>query len=182
MKHVYKSTLTVFVALFVLVLGACNTSVDEDNTSGTHNTSEETPSTMKKAENPKFKDGEEVIVKADHMEGMKNAEGEVIKSFDTIAYVVTYTPTNGEDKVKDHKWVVQEEIKDAGNDEIPAGSDVVLEADHMEGMKGAEAHIENSEKTTVYMIDYKPTDEDMSMSDKVVKNHKWVTEEELEAK
>lgn len=51
---------------------------------------------------------------------------------------------------------------------------MTLEADHMEGMKGATAEIVSSEQTTVYMIDYKPT-----TGGEEVKNHKWVTENEL---
>lgn len=43
-------------------------------------------------------------------------------------------------------------------------------------MKGATAEIESAEQTTVYMVDYTPTD-----GGEVVTNHKWVTEEELEA-
>ncbi|PET71278.1 hypothetical protein CN514_07580 [Bacillus sp. AFS001701] len=44
----------------------------------------------------------------------------------------------------------------------------------MEGMKGAKATIYSAERTTVYMIDFKPTD-----GGETVKNHKWVTELEL---
>jgi hypothetical protein len=47
----------------------------------------------------------------------------------------------------------------------------------MEGMKGAEAEIVSSEKTVVYMVDYTP-----ASGEKEVKNHKWVTEDELSAK
>ena len=47
----------------------------------------------------------------------------------------------------------------------------------MEGMNGATATIESVEDTTVYMIDFEPTTgEDM------VRNHKWVTEDELSPK
>lgn len=46
----------------------------------------------------------------------------------------------------------------------------------MKDMKGATAQINSAEHTTVYMIDYTPT----TGGDKV-KNHKWVTEDELSA-
>lgn len=79
--------------------------------------------------------------------------------------------------MKNHKWVIQEEIKGAGNEQLKAGSEVTLEADHMKGMKGAKATIDSAEKTTVYMVDYAPT-----TGGEKVKNHKWVTESELSAK
>jgi uncharacterized membrane protein YdjX (TVP38/TMEM64 family) len=51
---------------------------------------------------------------------------------------------------------------------------VILEADHMPGMKGATAEIVSTEPTTVYMVDYTPT-----TGGAPVKNQKWVTESEL---
>ena len=47
----------------------------------------------------------------------------------------------------------------------------------MEGMKGAEAVIDAAEETTVYMVDYTPTN-----GGKKVTDHKWLTEDELEAR
>jgi hypothetical protein len=47
----------------------------------------------------------------------------------------------------------------------------------MEGMKGATAEIDSAEETTVYMVDYTPTN-----GGEEVKNHKWVTESELTSK
>ena len=108
---------------------------------------------------------------------MKGAEATIVGAYDTIAYVVSYTPTTGGEKVTNHKWVIQEEIKDAGTEEIASGTEVTLEADHMEGMKGATAEIESAEKTTVYMVDYTPT-----TGGEKVTNHKWVTESELSDK
>jgi len=82
------------------------------------------------------------------------------------------------EKVEDHKWVIQKEIEEAnGETALEPGTEVIINADHMEGMKGATAVIDSSEKTTVYLIDYTPTDG----NDKVT-NHKWVTEEELSKK
>lgn len=51
---------------------------------------------------------------------------------------------------------------------------MTLEARHMEGMEGATATIDDAVTSTVYMIDYQPTD-----GGEVVRNHKWLTEEEL---
>lgn len=51
-----------------------------------------------------------------------------------------------------------------------------MEANHMEGMEGATATIDDAKSTTVYMIDYQPT-----TGGEEVKNHKWVTDSELSA-
>ncbi|MFS0783972.1 YdhK family protein [Bacillus sp. 1P06AnD] len=148
-----------------------------DDNMDMHNDSGDVPKDLKAAENPKYKVGDEVIVKADHMEGMKDAKGKVVGAYDTTAYSVTYTPTTGGDKVENHKWVIQQEMKDAGDKKLNKGDEVTLEADHMKGMKDAKATIDSAEDTTVYMIDYTPAD-----GGKEVKNHKWVTESELSAK
>ncbi|WP_390883596.1 DUF1541 domain-containing protein [Heyndrickxia oleronia] len=142
-----------------------------------HSSSGEVPNGLKVAEHPTYKIGDKVILKTDHMNGMKDAEATISGAFDTTAYVVTYTPTTGGPKVENHKWVIQEEIKDAGKKTLKPGTEVTLEADHMKGMKGASAEIVSSEKTTVYMVDYTPT-----TGGPVVKNHKWVTEDEVTAK
>ncbi len=139
-----------------------------------HSSSAEVPEGLKEAKEPKYEVGSQATVETDHMKGMDGAEATIVGAYDTIAYVVTYTPTNGGEPVKDHKWVIQEEIADAGQETLSPGSEVTLEADHMEGMKGATAEIVSSEQTTVYMIDYKPT-----TGGEEVKNHKWVTEDEL---
>lgn len=145
-----------------------NKTTDMDHSNATDNR-------FKEAENPSFKVGSQAIINADHMKGMKGAIATIVGAYDTIAYVVSYTPTTGGEKVKNHRWVVQEEIENAGNIPLRSGTKVSLEADHMKGMKGATATIESGEKATVYMIDYTPT-----TGGKRVKNHKWVTESELE--
>lgn len=53
------------------------------------------------------------------------------------------------------------------------GAKTIVNADHMEGMKGATAIIDSTEQTTIYMVDFTST------SGEEVKNHKWVTESEL---
>ena len=105
---------------------------------------------------------------------MKNAKGTVKEAYKTYAYEVSYTPTNGGDKVNNHKWVVNEEVADAPEHGFKKGDTVKLEADHMSGMKNAEAKIDGVEETTVYIVDYQSTD-----NDKMVKNHKWMTGDEL---
>ncbi|WP_350020045.1 YdhK family protein [Priestia flexa] len=147
---------------------------EEDHAHMKHSSSGEVPEGLQEAKSPTYKVGSKATLITDHMPGMKGAEATIVGAYDTTAYVVSYTPTNGGEKVTNHKWVIQEEIKDAGEKEIPAGTKVVLEANHMEGMEDAEATIDSAEKTTVYMVDY------MSTTDgEEVKNHKWVTESEL---
>ena len=98
----------------------------------------------------------------------------IVGAYDTVAYSVSYTPTTGEKRVENHKWVIQEELKDADDKTLEKGSEATLLADHMQGMEGAVAEIESAEHTTVYMVDYNPT-----TGGERVTNHKWVTESEL---
>ena len=137
----------------------------------------EVPKGLKVTQNPIFKVGSKAVMKADHMEGMNGAEATIVGAYDTTAYAVTYTPTTRGPEVKNHKWVIQEEIKNAGTDPLKPGTKVTLDADHMEGMMGAKGTIDSAEHTTVYMVDYTPT-----TGGATVKNHKWVTESELSAK
>src|SRR5699024_6319429 len=109
-----------------------------------------------------------------HMEGMKGATATIVGAFDTTAYSINYTPTDGGEKVMDHKWVVHEEIEDPAPAPLEKGTEVTVLADHMEGMEGAKSEIESAEQTTVYMIDYESTTDGEE-----VKNHKWVVEDEL---
>lgn len=152
-----------------------NVNMDHSDTS--HTINGEVPEGLKVAQNPTFKVGSKVNLDTDHMEGMKGAEATIVGAYDTTAYVVSYEPTTGGERVENHKWVIQEEIKDAGEEVLASGTKVTIEADHMEGMKGATAEIESSEQTTVYMVDYTPT-----TGGDEVKNHKWVTESELTAR
>ena len=110
------------------------------------------------------------------MPGMMGASAEIVGAFDTYAYSVTYYPTDGGEPVYDHKWVVQEEITDAGEEPLEVGTEVILSANHMPGMESATAVIESVEDTTVYVVDYQPTD-----GGEMVQNHKWVADHELAA-
>lgn len=154
-----------------------NNQTNHDNKEMNHSESGEVPADIKTAANPTYKIGSKVIINADHMKGMDSAEAKVVGAYDTTAYMITYTPADGGEKVKNHKWIIQEEIKDAGNKTLKTGSEVTIEADHMKGMNGAKAVIESSKDTTVYMVDYTPT----TGGDKV-KNHKWLIEDELKSK
>ena len=76
-------------------------------------------------------------------------------------------------QVKNHKWVIYEEVQSENKGPLQQNSQVILNTNHMEGMKGAAATIDSIEETTVYMVDF------TSSTGEKVKNHKWVTESEL---
>lgn len=191
-----KTLLSIF-SLTALLLGACSNGVVEDpmmdetpdssiekpmneeemDDEMVHDESGEIPTGLQVSENPKYEIGETVEIQTDHMEGMDGAEATIIGAFDTVAYEVSYDPTNGDPRETNHKWIIHEEIKDAGVDAIEPGTEVILNANHMEGMQGATAIIDSAEKTTVYMIDYEPTN-----GGEMVKNHKWVTASEVTEK
>lgn len=151
--------------------------IEMDHSGMNHSSTGEVPENVKVADNPTYEVGSQAILKTDHMEGMKGAEATIIGAYDTTAYIISYTPTTGGDRVENHKWVIQEELKDAGDKILEPGTKLTLEADHMAGMTGATADIDSAEITTVYMVDYTPTS-----GGEIVKNHKWVTESELSKK
>ncbi|MCJ1907658.1 YdhK family protein [Planococcus ruber] len=166
-----------------IILAACSSESSDqesmehgENGHMEHSSTGELPEDLKKAQNPKYDEGSSVLMNADHMEGMQGTEATVSGAFDTIAYSISYTPENGGDRVENHKWIVQKEIENAGEEAFQPGDAVIVEASHMEGMQGAEAIIESVEKTTVYMVDFTP-----ASGDETVKNHKWVVEKELSA-
>jgi hypothetical protein len=132
------------------------------------------PTNIEPAMDPTYGPGEEVTITEGHMPGMMGAQAEIVGAFATQAYSVSYSPTDGGEPVNDHKWVVQEEIADAGEEPFEVGTEVILEANHMTGMDGPTATIEAVEDTTVYVIDYQPTD-----GGERVQNHKWMTDSEL---
>ncbi|MBK5444964.1 YdhK family protein [Peribacillus butanolivorans] len=175
--------LSLCAALF-LVLGACSNTNDESkenkedkdhsNMDMNHSSSGDVPKGLKVAESPTYEVGSQAIIESDHMESMKGAKATIVGAYDTTAYAISYTPSNGGDKVENHKWVIQEELKDAGEKTLEPGAEVTVDASHMEGMDGATAEIDFAEETTVYMVDFTPTN-----GGEEVKNHKWVTESEL---
>ena len=181
-----KQVLTLSAA-FALVLAGCGTTttkeeepVKSEETSHNdmegmdHSSDGSIPEGLTEAENPTYPVGSEAIIETDHMEGMKGATAIIVGAFDTTAYSINYPPTDGGEKVIDHKWVVHEEIEDPAPAPLEKGTEVTVLADHMEGMEGAKAEIESVEQTTVYMIDYSST-----LDGEEVKNHKWVVEDEL---
>lgn len=183
-------SLSLFASLF-LVLGACSNDNDEndgkiesteekenmegmDHSNMDHSSSGEVPEGLKEAEKPAFEVGSQAIIKSDHMQGMNGAEAIIVGAYETTVYTVSYTPTTGGERVEDHKWVIHEELKDAGDEPLEQGAEATIEASHIEGMDGATAEIDSAENTIVYMVDFTP----VGGGDEV-KNHKWVTESEL---
>ncbi|NWQ39437.1 YdhK family protein [Bacillus sp. EB106-08-02-XG196] len=170
-KGMKKSVILLVLAALFVILGACSN--DGGHSNMDHSGSSEVPEGLKEAENPKYKTGSKVIIESDHMEGMKGAEATIVGAYDTTVYTISYTPTDGGEKIENHKWVIHEEIQDAGDEPFKPGSEVTINAEHMEGMDGVTAEIDSVEATTVYMVDFTTTDGEK------VTNHKWVTESEL---
>ncbi|CEI83051.1 hypothetical protein BN997_02940 [Oceanobacillus oncorhynchi] len=131
------------------------------------------PAGLQEAKEPTFEIGSEAIISADHMPGMDGAVAEVSGAFDTTVYTVSYTTEDGK-KIENHKWVIHEELENPDAAPLDPGTEVVLNADHMEGMDGAHAEIDSADEITVYMVDFETTD-----TGEEVQYHKWVTEEEL---
>lgn len=130
------------------------------------------PEGIQTAANPKYPVGTKVKLAADHMAGMDGATATIVGAFKTYTYSVDYTPVGGGNPVKDHRWVVQEELENPGAQRLSDGSSVTLLAEHMTGMKGAKATIHHSTDETVYMVDYEAGGMKMT-------NHKWVVESEI---
>ena len=170
-----KKNLRMFllITLSILLLGGCYTKHSHSDHDHHHDESGELPPDIKAAQHPTLQVGDKAIIYATHMEGMDGSVATIVGAYDTIAYTISYTPTNGGEKVKNHKWIVHEEIEDPSDQPYKRGDQVVVEAEHMAGMHGVTATIDSAEETTVYMIDYTST------TGKKVINHKWVTEEEL---
>jgi transcription antitermination factor NusG len=134
----------------------------------------EVPEGLKEKENPTFELGSTATITDAHMPGMEGAEATIVGAYETTVYSISYDPTDGGERVEDHKWIIHEEVKDAQEEPYEVGDEVEVDADHMEGMQGAMAIIDSAEQTTVYMVDFVLTD-----SGEEVTNHKWVTESEL---
>lgn len=146
-----------------------------DHSTMNHSANGEIPEGLQEAVNPTFPVGSKAIIQVDHMKGMKGAEATIVGAYDTTVYTVSYTPTNGGEPVTNHKWVIHEELEGAGEEPLEPGTEVTINADHMEGMQGAKATIDSAIETTVYMVNYTST------TGEKVTNHKWVTESELSA-
>ena len=181
-----RNWLLVMVFIMSFVLTGCNSEnqANQDEHAGhdmhtamEHDQTGELPKGIKLELDPKFKVGSKVKIIAgnDHMTGMNGATATIVGAYESTAYEVTYMPTDGGPKVNAHKWIIQEEIKDAKLEPYKIGDTVVLNAKHMKGMLGATGTIDSVQPTTVYMVDLTTTD-GMNM-----KNHQWMIENELMA-
>lgn len=150
---------------------------EESMDSMNHSGSSDIPKGLKEANDPTYEVGSKAIITASHMKGMEGAKATIKGAYQTTAYVISYTPTFGGEKVDNHKWIIREEIEEAGDKNLEEGMVVTITASHMEGMNGAKGIIESANPTTVYMVDYMPT-----TGGEEVTNHKWVTESELTVK
>ncbi|MGM0897007.1 MAG: YdhK family protein [Bacillota bacterium] len=136
--------------------------------------SREVPDDLREAQNPQYEVGTQAILDSDHMIGMRGAEATIVGAYETTVYEVSYTPLSGGPAVSNHRWVIHEELENAGDEPFEPGDEVVIDADHMRGMSGVTATIDSAEETIVYMVDFHTTDGGDRIS-----NHKWVTEDEL---
>ncbi len=102
-------------------------------------------------------DDEEQTLVSKKFEDVPRDGTTIVGAYDTTAYIISYNPTSGGKRVENHKWIIQEEIIDASEKTFQPGEEVATEAYHMEGMKNAKVMIESAEQTTVYMIDFTPT-------------------------
>src|SRR5690625_3176434 len=147
-----------------------------DHEAGTHDHDPDggpPPEGIQEASDPRYEVGETVVLNADHMPGMDGADATISGAFDTTTYSVSFTPTNGDAPVTDHRWVVHEELVDHGEAPLADGAKAVMTAEHMPGMKDAEAKIDYSQQKTVYMVDFEMDGMEMT-------NHKWVVESEIQ--
>lgn len=123
--------------------------------------------------NPKYAIGSKAISKAKHMgEMMYNVEVTIVAAYKTAAYETSFVIPDGT-KMEKHRWIVHEEFVNPGIEPIAPGTQIKTIADHMEGMKDSKQTIDSSIETTVYMVNFE------SLDGHKVKNHKWVSEEEL---
>lgn len=114
------------------------------------------------------------MITSDHMENMQGAQATIKGAYDTILYQVTFTPEGMAEPMKDHKWVVTEEIQ-SEPENLAEGDEVTLLADHMTGMSGQKGTITGIHDGPAYMVDFEPTD-----GGEAFVNHKWLAEDELE--
>lgn len=171
-KNISAIAFTLFILSLLLVACGNNENMNEGTNTGpsnmdsdsgesmdsmNHAESSDIPEGLKEANNPTYEVGSNAIITANHMKGVDGAEATIKGAYQTTAYVISYTPTSGGEKVDNHKWVIQEEIEEAGGGNLEEGMEVTITASHMEGTNGAKAIIESKNSTTVYLVDYIPT-------------------------
>ncbi len=84
------------------------------------------------------------------MQDMIGAEATVVGVFDTHSYAVTYTDTDSGMVMENHRWAIQEETKK--NSPVQVGDTIVIQTDHMSGMDGATATVDEVIDEPIYMV------------------------------
>lgn len=171
MKKRYSAFTALMVGLFFLGLSQGEAASMHHG----HGSGEMTPvEDLAPALYPDFPVGTYVVIHTDHMANMVSARGRISGAYNTKVYGVSYQdPMTGEE-IKDHKWVIHEEVANSKGKEYALGDQVILKADHMEGMAGTTATITLIDPGPVYMVDYLPSDGSAEE-----KNHQWVTGDEI---
>ncbi len=75
-----------------------------------HDESGEIPKGLRRAENPTYPKGSEVIIHADHMLGMPGATTTIDSAENTRVYRITYTDTETGQSVENHKGLIEDEL------------------------------------------------------------------------
>ena len=65
---------------------------------------------VENAQDEPYQVGDEVVLEANHMPGMQGATATIDSAEDTTVYMVTYTDTETDDTVENHKWLTEEEL------------------------------------------------------------------------
>ncbi|WP_057769457.1 DUF1541 domain-containing protein [Lactobacillus selangorensis] len=139
---------------------------------------------LEPAVDPCYEKGDQVTLLVDHVMAhmimkMKGAPATIVAGYHTRAYAVDFYTTNDHTFVKDHKWIIQREIK-GETDDSPAlanGTEITMEAAHMPGMKGAKATIVDSADENIYIVDVPPYQGQQAMM-----NHRWFLQSEMQTR
>lgn len=75
-----------------------------------HDESGEIPKGLRRAENPTYPKGSEVIIQAEHMPGMSGANATIDSAENTRVYRITYTDTETGQSVENHKGLIEDEL------------------------------------------------------------------------
>lgn len=71
---------------------------------------------VENAQDEPYQVGDKVVLEANHMPGMQGATATIDSAEDTTVYMVTYTDTETDDTVENHKWLTEEELGEEEQD------------------------------------------------------------------
>lgn len=130
------------------------------------------PNNIKYIEYPKYHPGTTVVFKdTTEYPHMENANLVVIDAYNTTAYAVSYKNPAGDTIYT--KWVVQEEIQNAGEQPLQVGDEVFLSP--TTSIPEVKATIDYVEEGPVYIVDIETAD------GQIITNYKWVLESEIKS-